>query len=162
METRKEREHDALNKVFTEAKKKLKRPGFYNRGRASEEDDEKCHWPRVSDSAEPGDEYGHAVKPQGQPWEYVPVTEAEKAIYNGLHIHSESNPLGLHTHLKGGKPGGAHTHSPQNRLGGHTHKDIDFKDKAYPRGYSIDGHHYHGHNENKPGGCHNHHPENFG
>ena len=161
METRKQREETALHEVFKGAAKKIKQPGFYNRVKADDDDASEV-WPRVSDSANPGDERGHAVIPQGKQWDSVPVTEKDKAIYDGLHIHTQSNPTGLHTHLKGGKLGGAHTHGPQNPLGGHTHKDIDVKDIKYPRGYSIDGHHYHGHNENKPGGCHTHHPENFG
>ncbi len=163
METRKQKQEKALEDVFGNAAKAVRSPGFYNRAKSDldEYEDGKERWPRVSDSAEPGDEYGHAVKPASKHWESPPLSEADKAIYYGYHIHSESNPLGLHTHLKGGMSGGAHTHGPQNRLGGHTHKNIDLKDKQYPGGYSIDGHHYHDYNENKPGGPHTHNPENF-
>jgi|KBSSwiStaDraftv2_1062776.scaffolds.fasta_scaffold00065_16 hypothetical protein len=157
METRKEKEEKALHDVFKSAADRIKEPGFYNKGTRSPSQ----FWPRTSDSAEPGDEHSHIVKPQGKEWTYVPVTEEDKAIYDGLHIHTQSNPTGMHTHLKGGKSGGAHTHSPQNPLGGHTHKDIDVKDRTNPQGFSIDGHHYHDYNENKPGGQHTHHPENF-
>jgi hypothetical protein len=163
METRKEREEKALHDVFKGAAKQMKQPGFFNRGRGYEieRESEKDLWPRTSDSADPGDPRGHAIKPEGKEWTYTPVTEEDKAIYDGLHIHTQSNPLGLHTHLRGGKPGGAHSHSPQNRLGGHTHKEIDNVDKSNPQAFSIDGHHYHSQGENKPGGQHTHHPSNF-
>ena len=102
------------------------------------------------------DPYGHQLKPKGVPvWSHPPSTPAEEALYHGVHIHSESNPLGLHTHVPGGKSGGAHTHSPSNRFGTHHHKRNpgDMTD--------VDGHHEHG-GVNYPDGKHDHHPENFG
>ncbi len=155
METRKQRQENALEEVFGEAAKAIRTPGFYNKASG-----DGCSNKKGVDS-EPS-ERDDVIPSPGKHWNYPPVTDEDKAIYQGLHIHTESNPLGLHTHLKGGKLGGGHTHSPQNRVGGHTHKDIDLKDAKYPRGYSIDGHHVHHHNENKPGGPHTHHPENFG
>ena len=156
METRKEKQERALEEVFGNAAKAVRSPGFKNRVRADHGDYEE-----EGIESNPS-ERNDIVPSPGKQWTYPPVSEEDKAIYNGLHIHTQTNPLGLHTHLKGGKLGGGHTHSPQNRLGGHTHKDIDVKDIKYPRGYSIDGHHVHDFNENKPGGCHGHHPENFG
>jgi hypothetical protein len=158
----------ALNKALTKAAEDIKEPGFSNRARNhyGDYDHDYKHtavWPRTSDSAEPGDELGYEVKPEGESWDAPPVTEAEKAIYYGLHIHSQSNPTGLHTHMKGGKLGGAHTHGPANRLGGHTHKDISFKkDGRWPRGYSLDGQHMHDYKANMPAGSHVHCVENFG
>jgi len=102
------------------------------------------------------DPYSHHLKPKGVPvWSRPPATPDEEALYYGVHIHSESNPLGLHTHIPGGSAGGAHTHGPQNRYGSHHHKsDIG-------QGTSIDGDHEHG-GVNYPDGKHDHHPENFG
>lgn len=103
----------------------------------------------------PEDPYGHKIKPKGVPhWDHAPATPQEEAIYYGTHIHSESNPLGLHSHVPGGKPGGAHSHGPQNRFGCHHHKaDIG-------QGTDIDGDHEHG-GVNYPDGKHEHAPENF-
>ena len=103
------------------------------------------------------DPYGSAIKPKGVPvWDHAPITPEEEAIYYGDHIHSESNPLGLHTHVKGGKPSGGHNHGPQNRFGSHHHK----KEKLL-YGISVDGSHTHD-GENYPAGRHCHMPENFG
>lgn len=154
-----EKDYKALNQVLKNASSAVRSPGFYNRMKADVEGEDETKW---ETNPEDVSERDHLVPADGKYWAYPPITEEDKAIYYGLHIHSASNPFGLHTHVKGGKLSGAHTHSPQNRLGGHTHKDIDVKDKKYPRGYSIDGHHYHEMNENKPGGPHGHHPENFG
>ena len=100
------------------------------------------------------DPYGSLIKPKGVPvWDHAPINEKEEAIYFGLHIHSESNPLGLHTHVIGGKLSGGHSHGPQNRFGAHSHT----KD-----GYGlVDGVHTHD-GANCPDGGHNHVPENFG
>lgn len=114
--------------------------------------------PRTPGTDNP-DEYGAGKKPDSKHWESVPVTETEKAIYYGLHIHSASNPLGLHSHLPGGTPAGAHTHGPQNPLGQHHHKDTE--EGSDPKGYQIDGAHHHGSRSNMPTGCHQHCPENF-
>ncbi len=103
------------------------------------------------------DPYGSLLKPKNVPvWEKPPMSDEEETIYFGLHIHSESNPLGLHSHVPGGKPGGGHSHGPQNRFGSHHHK------KDVPiYGISLDGSHVHD-GENAPAGSHNHCPDNFG
>jgi len=157
-----------LNNALIRAAKDIKEPGFTNkaRGHYGDFDHDYKHtavWPRTSDSSEPGDERSHIKKPEGKYWDAPPVNETEKAIYWGLHVHSESNPLGLHTHMKGGKLAGAHGHGPANRLGGHTHKDIELKEKGdFPRGFSVDGHHMHDYMLNAPAGAHQHSAENFG
>ncbi len=99
------------------------------------------------------DPWGSQVKPKGVPvWDKPPMTEEEEAVYFGLHMHSESNPLGLHSHVIGGRLSGGHSHGPQNRFGSHTHT----RD-----GYGlVDGSHTHD-GENYPAGCHNHAAENF-
>ncbi len=103
------------------------------------------------------DPYGSQVKPQGVPvWEHPPLTPAEEAVYYGTHIHSESNPLGLHSHVLGGTPSGGHSHGPQNRFGSHHHKA---EKPLY--GITLDGVHVHEHGDNKPCGQHLHGPENF-
>jgi hypothetical protein len=101
------------------------------------------------------DPYGSQVKPKDVPvWTKTPVSPEEEMAYYGLHIHDESNPLGLHSHVMGGKPSGGHSHGPQNRFGSHTHKES---------GYGIvDGSHTHEAAVNMPCGPHNHCPENFG
>jgi hypothetical protein len=102
------------------------------------------------------DPYGSQVKPKGVPvWDRPPVTPEEEAIYYGNHIHSESNPLGLHSHVPGGTPGGGHGHGPQNRFGSHHHQSGE---PLY--GISLDGSHVHD-GANFPDGSHNHCPENF-
>jgi hypothetical protein len=108
-------------------------------------------WPETPGSSDTGSGYDHAVKPKGVPaWSRMPASDAEKALYYGVHIHSESNPLGLHTHVPGGQMSGGHSHGPQNRLGVHTHTESG----------SLDGKHVHKHNH--PDGGHSHMPENFG
>ena len=103
------------------------------------------------------DPYGSKLKPKNVPvWDKPPMSDEEKAIYYGKHIHSESNPLGLHSHVPGGKIGGGHSHGPQNRFGAHHHKNIK---PIY--GISLDGSHVHD-GENHPCGGHVHCPENFG
>lgn len=103
------------------------------------------------------DPYGSRIKPKNVPvWEKPPMSDEEEVIYYGAHIHSESNPLGLHSHVIGGTPAGGHSHGPQNRFGSHHHK------KEIPMyGISLDGSHVHD-GENYPGGGHIHCPENFG
>jgi hypothetical protein len=103
------------------------------------------------------DPYGSQIKPKNVPtWDKPPATPEEEMIYYGKHIHSESNPLGLHAHVPGGTPRGGHSHGPQNRFGAHHHKDIQ---PMY--GISLDGNHVHD-GENYPCGGHCHCPENFG
>lgn len=122
-------------------------------------DDKDGYWDRTGDSSDPGDPFGYEIKPKNvRVWEKIPVTEEEKAIYNGLHIHTESNPFGLHSHFPGGTLNGGHTHSPSNRFGVHTHADIEDEDGLY----SVDGQHTHERGENMPCGPHKHVPENFG
>lgn len=121
--------------------------------------------PRTSDSADPGDRLGHEKKPAARYWTSVPVTEADKALYYGLHLHSPDNKFGLHTHVPGGTLSGGHTHGPQNRMGAHHHKEIDTSpdpQKQDPPGIMLDGHHVHQTGENMPSGPHTHTPENFG
>lgn len=104
------------------------------------------------------DPYGLSMKPKGVPvWDHCPVDDKEEAIYYGKHIHAESNPLGLHSHIIGGKLTGGHSHGPQNRTGAHHHK----KD-AIEMSISIDGSHVHDVGCNHPDGWHEHCPENFG
>lgn len=120
-------------------------------------------WPRLPGSDDHGDPFGNAIKPTNvKTWDHVPSTPEEKAVYQGLHIHTESNPLGLHSHMPGGNPGGAHTHGPQNRLGAHHHKEIDPEKETNTTSYQLDGEHAHEHGENLPSGPHAHSPENFG
>lgn len=102
------------------------------------------------------DPYGSQIKPKNVPvWNHPPLTSAEEAVYFGVHIHSESNPLGLHSHVVGGKLSGGHNHGPQNRFGAHHHKT---EKSLY--GISLDGSHVHD-GENCPAGSHNHCPDNF-
>ena len=115
-------------------------------------------WPRRPGSDDRGDPYGSQIKPKGVPvWTHKPVTPAEEALYYGDHIHSESNPLGLHTHVPGGSLSGGHSHSPQNIFGVHHHKD----DSTYTGPVSLDGTHTH-EGKNYPDGSHDHEPDNFG
>ena len=103
------------------------------------------------------DPYASQLKPKGVPvWDHIPADEEEEGIYYGVHMHSESNPLGLHSHVVNGTLSGGHSHGPQNRFGAHHHK----KDTPL-YGVSIDGSHVH-EGENHPGGGHVHVPENFG
>jgi hypothetical protein len=113
-------------------------------------------WPRTPSSSDSDDPYSSQVKPKGVPvWNHPPATEAEEALYYGVHIHSESNPLGLHTHVPGGKLSGGHSHGPQNVFGGHHHRG-NIPDMAM-----VDGNHTHD-GKNYPNGSHEHCPENFG
>jgi hypothetical protein len=103
------------------------------------------------------DPYGSQVKPKNVPtWSKPPMTPQEEAIYYGNHVHNESNPMGLHSHVPGGSPGGGHSHGPQNRYGSHHHKS---ETPLY--GITLDGSHTHN-GANFPDGQHNHCPENFG
>lgn len=105
------------------------------------------------------DPYGSIVKPKGVPvWKKVPETDAEKSLYYGDHIHSEDNPLGLHTHVPGGSLAGGHTHGPDNPHGQHYHGD---NPNQYG-GRTIDGRHIHEVGKNMPCGSHEHMPQNFG
>jgi hypothetical protein len=113
-------------------------------------------WPREPGGTDPGDPYGYAVKPAGTPvWSRPPATPEEEALYYGVHLHSESNPLGLHTHVPGGELRGGHSHSPQNRFGSHHHS------ASPPDMAGLDGKHTHD-GKHYPDGCHEHHPDNFG
>jgi hypothetical protein len=113
-------------------------------------------WPRQPGGTDTGDPYGYHVKPAGTPtWDRPPVGPEEEALYYGVHIHTESNPLGLHTHVPGGKLLGAHSHSPQNRFGGHHHAPNP------PDMSGLDGHHTHD-GKHYPDGKHEHCPDNFG
>lgn len=102
------------------------------------------------------------VDPEARQWTRPPVTEDEKALYLGVHLHTESNPLGLHTHVPGGTVLGGHTHGPQNRLGVHQHKAELPKEPFGKPGImaQLDG--PHDHQNNHPDGGHDHLPENFG
>lgn len=104
------------------------------------------------------DPYGSLLKPRNVPvWDHHPATPEEEAIYGGTHIHSESNPLGLHSHVIGGKLSGGHSHGPQNRFGAHHHQAGKIE-----MSISIDGSHVHEAGRNHPDGEHEHCPENFG
>ena len=108
-------------------------------------------------STDIADPYASLLKPRNVPtWDHHP-TEAEEPIYMGVHIHDESNTLGLHSHVIGGKISGGHSHGPQNRFGAHHHK----KD-AIEMSVSIDGSHVHEAGRNHPDAEHEHMPENFG
>jgi hypothetical protein len=120
-------------------------------------------WPRLPDSSDQGDPFGSKVKPKNvKVWTKKPSTDEEWAIYKGLHIHTEDNPLGLHTHIPGGTLGGGHTHGPQNRFGVHHHKEINEDELTITSNFNLDGHHTHEDGENFPCGDHKHDPENFG
>lgn len=128
----------------------------YLKSKANGDSEKHDKWPRTSDSADPGDPYGFRIKPKNVPyWTKPPISDAEKAIYCGLHIHSESNPLGLHSHIPGGELSGGHTHGPQNRFGAHHHKKEKIREMV-----SVDGVHAHA-GANHPDGAHDHCPENF-
>ncbi len=117
----------------------------------------KNKWPRLPGSSDTGDPYGHLLKPVATTkWTKPPHTPEEKALYYGVHLHSESNPLGLHTHNPGGKLSGGHSHGPQNRFGVHHHQAEEIT-----MGASLDGKHTH-EGKNHPDGGHDHIPENFG
>jgi hypothetical protein len=135
-------QHDS----FAEALKKV----------SAKHGDKTKYWPRTYDSADTGDPYGYSKKPTGVPvWTKPPHTDEEKALYYGVHLHSDSNPLGLHTHVPGGKLTGGHSHGPQNRFGAHHHYD------GTPEMAQVDGNHTHD-GANHPDGGHEHTPGNFG
>lgn len=128
---------------------------FYDALKRSHAGDD--HGVRETPGTDIADPYGSQIKPKNVPvWDHVPVTPEEEAKYFGVHIHSESNPLGLHSHVLGGTPAGGHSHSPQNRFGVHHHMKI-----VPLYGINLDGSHVHD-GENCPAGGHEHCPENFG
>ncbi len=128
----------------------------YLKSRGDEEDSE-CVWPRTPGSTDTGDPYDGILKPLNVPiWSKPPSSDSEKALYYGVHIHSETNPLGLHTHVPGGKLAGGHTHGPSNRFGSHHHKSTSIQNMT-----NVDGKHIH-EGKNYPDGGHEHTPENFG
>ena len=115
-------------------------------------------WPRLPGSSDDID----SDLAQDNSWKEPVLTEEDKAIYMGLHIHNDpTNPLGLHTHVKGGKLSGGHVHSPLNRFGSHHHREIDTTKTYTNKMYSLDGNHSHEY-QNAPSGGHEHHPSNFG
>ena len=119
--------------------------------------EESCGIPKTpgTDIADP---YASIIKPNGVPvWNHCPSNDKEEAIYYGKHIHAESNPLGLHSHVIGGTMTGGHSHGPQNRSGAHHHKS-----GVIEMSVSIDGSHVHDVGRNHPDGGHEHCPENFG
>lgn len=126
-------------------------------GNEGENTYEEEFWPRLPGSSDTGDPYGYKIKPEvNSKWTRPPSSDEEKALYYGVHIHTESNPLGLHTHNPGGKLSGGHSHGPQNRFGVHHHKDEEIL-----HGISLDGKHIH-EGKHYPDGKHEHCPENFG
>ena len=117
-------------------------------------------WPRTPGGSDSGDPYDSQLKPKDVPvWDHTPATPAEEDTYFGVHIHSESNALGLHTHVPGGTLAGGHTHGPQNRFGVHHHQSAADNPEQYAE--TVDGKHTH-EGENFPAGRHDHLPENFG
>jgi hypothetical protein len=117
-------------------------------------------WPRTPGGSDSGDPYDSKLKPKGVPvWDHAPATPAEEDLYFGVHIHSESNALGLHTHIPGGTLAGGHSHGPQNRFGVHHHQDPADNPERYAE--TLDGRHTH-EGANHPDGRHDHLPENFG
>lgn len=93
--------------------------------------------------------------PSPKSWTKPPMSDEEKAIYDGLHLHTESSPFGLHSHIPGGKLSGAHTHSQAyNSTGKHHHQEGD------QEVIDLDGDHLHC--ENHPDGSHKHNRFNFG
>lgn len=149
-----------LYDVFDKAAEANDDPNFYNQAvgdriRRALGDDESGQRLPGSDVQDPR---GSAVKPEAKHWTKVPSTDEEKALYFGVHIHSEDNPLGLHTHVPGGDLTGGHTHSPSNPQGVHFHGP----ELTGTQGRQVDGRHLHEVGENMPGGKHKHLPENFG
>ena len=117
-------------------------------------------WPRTPGGSDSGDPYDSQIKPKDVPvWDHAPATPAEEDLYYGVHLHSESNPLGLHTHVPGGSMAGGHTHGPQNRFGVHHHQSVADNPEQYAE--TVDGKHTHEGN-NFPDGNHDHLPINFG
>ena len=124
--------------------------------RASKEMDELYVRPSYNKDGIPLDDpYGSAVKPENKVWSKPPSTPEEEGVYYGIHIHSESNPLGLHSHFPGGPLGGGHTHGPNNRYGTHHHRE------QFDNMITLDGSHEHG-GVHYPDGKHEHSPKNFG
>jgi hypothetical protein len=98
-------------------------------------------------------------------WSRPVLSDEDKAVYYGYHIHSKDNVFGLHTHIPGGPLGGGHTHGPQNRLGYHQHRYspeeiVTFKFARPGLMIQLDGPHEH--RCNAPDGKHVHSEENFG
>ncbi len=144
--------------IFDKASKNLQDPNFLNSASANHyvnnKDDK--FWPRTPGSSNTGSDYDGLYKPDGKSWDVAPVTESDKQLYFGVHIHNERNPLGLHSHVPGGNPGGQHSHGPVNRMGVHTHKEIQPGDM----GLTVDGEHVH--SQNHPDGGHEHRASTFG
>ena len=129
----------------------------YKKSLGDSEDESDDLWPRTPGSSDTGDPYDGILKPLNVPyWSKPPSTDEEKALYYGVHIHTETNPLGLHSHVPGGKMSGGHSHGPSNRFGVHHHKAQEIRNMT-----NVDGCHIHEGN-NYPDGCHKHSPENFG
>jgi len=117
-------------------------------------------WPRTPGGDDSGDPYDSSMKPKNVPvWDHTPATPAEEDLYYGTHMHTESNPFGLHTHVPGGTLEGGHTHSPSNRFGVHHHQSSADNPEQYAE--TLDGRHTH-EGANHPDGRHCHLPENFG
>ncbi len=160
---------DSFEKALESARKMTSDPNFDKFATAEaykkslgNGDEEGENWPRQPGSSDHGDPFSHIVKPKNVKfWDHVP-TDEEEPIYYGLHIHSENNPLGLHSHIPGGKPSGGHTHGPQNRFGVHHHRDVDPETITNTTSFQIDGKHTHEYGKNMPSGKHEHCPENFG
>lgn len=114
--------------------------------------------PKDPGTSDPSDPFAHIIKPTSKVWEKPILTAEDEAIYYGLHIHSSTNPFGLHSHFPGGTLTGAHTHGPVNKYGVHTHKET-----VDPYGPTmLDGKHVHKLGANAPCGKHVHEiPENF-
>lgn len=98
-------------------------------------------------------------------WDRPVLTDEDKAIYYGFHVHTKDNMYGLHTHIPGGRLGGGHLHGAQNRLGYHTHRYsqeelLEFKFARPGIMIQLDGPHEH--QCNAPDGGHVHSEENFG
>lgn len=107
----------------------------------------------------PRDPRSSIVKPTGlKYWTKFPASEEEQAIYYGVHIHTQDNPLGLHSHMPGGPLSGGHNHGPDNQYGEHYHGE----ELQHGHGRSLDGAHVHDPDANMPCGPHEHCPPNFG
>jgi len=145
--------HDAFEEALERADEDVRDPFFDDYANASEyveANGKEDKWPRTPGSSDSGGPYDGLIKPKDVPvWTSPPSSDAEKALYYGAHIHSESNPIGLHTHVPGGALSGGHSHGPQNRLGVHSHTESK----------TLDGKHVH--KSNHSDGKHDHCPENF-
>jgi hypothetical protein len=66
----------------------------------------------------------------------------------GLHIHDESNPLGMHGHKQGDPSDGGHTHTPENPGGVHAHGELAGQAMTRHNGWhmhedgGLGGHHH--------------------